>query len=381
MYKFSQKKGSKNNDTTKQKLLDFIYSSVDLSKYRYEMIETRSDLSKIFNKNFYLTPNFVGNNCLLVFTKLRDKYYSFLIDRKTLSYSKNRVDINKVDFKFVNVDIDSKIFFGTILDGVSVKVNNVEQFIISDCYFFQGNDYSNVSLDIKLYEIQSYLKNNNSDNYTEIHNFNNNVKLHLSLNKLNNLDEIDKFVNKVIPNFKDCKIRGICFYPELSGNKLIYLFSNNNTKNLNNNTTNSSNNINSNINKNINEKDYDINNSKITKYKFVADSNDITAILEMKKTDTVDIYRLFSVEKITQDKKTILRRKKMGIALIPTIKKSHWCKNLFSTSNKDSFLVKCSFDNDKGKWIPIELDTTRKYPTLFSDIDINIMEVSDSDDE
>ena len=99
MYKISQKKGSKNNDNTKQRLLDFIYSSVDLSKYRYEMIETNTDLPKIFNKNFYLTPNFVGNNCLLVFTKLRDKYYSFLIDRKTLSYSKNRVDISKVDFE------------------------------------------------------------------------------------------------------------------------------------------------------------------------------------------------------------------------------------------------------------------------------------------
>jgi hypothetical protein len=170
MYKISQKKGSKNNDNTKQRLLDFIYSSVDLSKYRYEMIETNTDLPKIFNKNFYLTPNFVGNNCLLVFTKLRDKYYSFLIDRKTLSYSKNRVDISKVDLKYVNVDIDSKIFSGTIFDGVSVKVNNVEQFIISDTYLFQGNDYTNVSLDIKLYEIQSYLKNNSSDNLSDIHN-------------------------------------------------------------------------------------------------------------------------------------------------------------------------------------------------------------------
>lgn len=381
MYKISQKKGSKNNDNTKQKLLDFIYSSVDLSKYRYEMIETNSDLPKIFNKNFYLTPNFVGNNCLLVFTKLRDKYYSFLIDRKTLSYSKNRVDISKVDLKYVNVDIDSKIFSGTIFDGVSVKVNNVEQFIISDTYLFQGNDYTNVSLDIKLYEIQSYLKNNSSDNFSDIHNFNNNIKLQLSINKLYDLSEINKFVNKIIPNFKDCKIRGICFYPEFSGNKLIYLFSNNNSKNINTNTNTNTNSNNNSISVNKNEKEYDINNSKITKYKFVADSNDITAILEMKKTDTVDIYRLFSVEKISQNKKTILRRKKMGIALIPTIEKSQWCKKLFSTSSKDSFLIKCSFDNDKGKWIPIELDKSRKYPTLFNDIDINIMEVSDSDDE
>ena len=47
----------------------------------------------------------------------------------------------------------------------------------------------------------------------------------------------------------------------------------------------------------------------------------------------------------------------------------------------DAILVKCIFIDGKGKWEPIEVETERKFPTLLSEINIEIMEVSDSDDE
>ena len=101
----------------------------------------------------------------------------------------------------------------------------------------------------------------------------------------------------------------------------------------------------------------------------------------MKRTDIVDIYRLFAVEKFNQNDKIMLRRKKMGIAYVPTIERSTWCKNIMSKIKTDAILVKCIFIDGKGKWEPIEVETERKFPTLLSEINIEIMEVSDSDDE
>ena len=120
------------NNNVKSQLIDYIYSSIDISKFKYEIIETHSDLPKIFSDKFYLTANFIGNNCLLVFTKINDKFYTFTIDRKTLSYSKSRININKINIKYVSVDADIKIYDGTIFDGIYYNYNGIDQFIISD---------------------------------------------------------------------------------------------------------------------------------------------------------------------------------------------------------------------------------------------------------
>jgi hypothetical protein len=373
MYKLDTNKNSKTSNfdgSIKSQLIDYIYSTVDISKFRYEMLEFTDDLPKLFNDKYNLTANFVGTNCLLVFTKIKGKFYAFTIDRKTLSYSKNKIDLDKVDLKYVSIETDSTIYNGTILDGILIKKgrNYKDQFIISDIYTFKGVDYSNISLDVKLFEIKSYLETTTP----QINLLKNRHKhfsgLDLGINKLYSMNDVDKFVNKVVPQLKDYKVRGINFYPEYSGTKLIYLFSNNKKTDQYNNSNNNSNN-------NNNEK-------KLTKYKFISSTVDpVYSVLEMKTTNTVDIYRLYSVEKIKKNNKTMLKRKKMGIAYIPTTERSKWCQKILLESNKTSLLVKCLFHDNKGKWEPIELDTKSKFPTLFSDINIEVVEMSDSDDE
>jgi len=369
------KKSKKSNNSIKAQLIDYIYSTVDISKFKYEMLEFTDDLPKLFENKYHLTANFVGTNCLLVFVKIRDRFQAFTIDRKTLSYSKNRVDPNKVDLKYVSVDLDSTIYKGTIFDGILMKSgdNNKDQFIISDIYTFKGSDYSNIDLDMKLFEVKTYLETTTPRMNILKNRYKYFTELELCINKLYPMQDIDKFVNKVIPKLTDYKVRGINFYPEFSGTKLIYLFSNNkkshNSSSGNNTTSNNMNN---------NEKS----NDKLTRYKFISSTTiPVYAVLEMKTTNTVDIYRLYSVEKIKKNSKTMLRRKKMGIAYIPTAKKSQWCQQILLDSNKTSLLVKCLFHNNKGKWEPVELDTTSKFPTLFSDINVEIIEMSDSDDE
>ena len=69
----------------------------------------------------------------------------------------------------------------------------------------------------------------------------------------------------------------------------------------------------------------------------------------------------------------------MGIAYISGIEQSHKIGKLFSQDNK--VLMKCKFINSKSKWEPIELDKNSGHPTLLSDIDLEMMEISDDEDE
>jgi hypothetical protein len=340
------------------------------------MLVHNTDLPKIFEDKYYLTPNFVGPNCLLVFTKLREKFFAFTIDRKKLSYNKNKVDPSKVDINYVSVGVDSEIYKGSIFDGTLVNNGGDTHFIISDVYSFKGKDYTGIDLDLKLFEIKTYLENSvprlsalksRDSRYTP---------LDLGVNALYELSDVNKFVNKVIPSYKDAKIRGICFYPKTSGTKLVFILGNERREEKGKTV--------SVIKKKSGSSDAhdDGSNHKFTQYKFVAMGDEpIHAVLEMSKTDTVDVYRLFSVEKVTRKGKQLWKRRKMGIAYIPTMDRSKWCRELMQKSKKDSVLVKCLFHSSKGKWEPLELNKDKKIPTEFNKINVGIVEISDSDDE
>lgn len=385
MYKFNKPhKNTKQNfnDSIKHQLIDYIYSTVDLSQFKYEMLEYEEHLPKLSDKKYYITANFSGINCLLVFTKIRDKFQAFTIDRKTLSYSRNKVDPEKVDLQFISADVDSSIYNGSIFDGVLIHGGNKTKFVVSDIYMFKGSDYTNVNLDMKIFELQNYLENSaprvNSVNNT----YKKHMQLEIGVNKIYPLNKIEIFVNKIVPKFTDCKIRGLCFYPKISGTKLIFLFGNDKRQSTNEvksvkKPSGSDNELNDNK-----CNDDKFNDNKLTTYKFISSTSDpVHATLEMKKTDTVDVYKLFSVEKTQKGIKNILMRKKMGIAYVPTLERSQWCRDTLSKAKKDSVLVKCLFHNREGKWEPVEVDEKSRFPTLFSDIDIEIVQVSDSDND
>jgi hypothetical protein len=378
-----------NKDILNKQLIGSIFSQQDISNFKYELIQYEADLSKLLLKKFFTSINFCGTSCLLVFTKVNNKHYCFTVERQTLSYNFSKIDYNKVKLDMRNLRLDYDIYQGTIFDGILVKTSNKDDlFIISDIYTFRGINYTKTRLDDKLKLVIDYLKENYSEDHLE-----NNIRL--TVNRIFPIDKTSHVVNKILPEIKDLKYRGLCFYPEYSETKLIFMFNNNQEKQdkkdspplqhkiinkINNQENKKYNSLQvSDIKEIKKENDNKYSDKNQTKYKYINTSgNDIVATLEVKPSGNVDVYKVNAVERTIVEGKKILKRIQMGIAYISGIQQSHKLRELFN--NKTSLLMKCKFNDDKNKWEPLEIDETAKHPTFINDIDLEMMELSDSDD-
>ena len=85
-----------NNPWVKKNIINYIYDSIEVGKYRYSLIDKKEHLSVLNSNKYYIMPNYNGISCLLVFLKIKEKYYSVLVTGKTLAYEREKVDIGKV---------------------------------------------------------------------------------------------------------------------------------------------------------------------------------------------------------------------------------------------------------------------------------------------
>ena len=391
--KFPDKKQDYNPDKKQkyrginQELIKYIYTTLDISQFKYEILKYEGQLNKFISDVYHVSPNFNGKNCFLIFNKINLRYYSFLVDRKQLSYNYEKVNIDNVFIHHCNVDIDLSLYNGTIFDGIYIKNGNTHEYIITDIYYFKGTDYTSNKLSHKLFEVKVYL-----DNIGEQITFNQN-KIHsrtdisLKVNELCDIKDIRKYIESDIKKYSNYQTRGICFYPDISGTKLIHLFSSDNT-NINRPNTqdnNTNNTMSIQRHKNTNDISSQLQRSKrLIKKVFMAKSNDpIYAILEMKATSTVDIYKMNAVEKVVTDGKTKLKKYQMDIAYISSIEKSGWARDIINESSNGSVLVKCIWRDDKHKWEPLVIAKNIRLPSSMDDIleKILVMEESDSDSD
>jgi hypothetical protein len=376
-------------DQLKQQLINYIYGTVNLSQFKYELLQFETELPQLIEKKFCVSANFSGSNCLLVFTKIRDKYHSFLVDRKTLSYNSQKVNLKNVKILNIHVKLDLEIYQGSIFDGTYIQGKNDKTFVITDIYTFKGQDFSKSQLNSKLLTLHTYLK----------YNYNQDSKdndLCIMVNKLYQLNETEHLVNNVIPKIKEFSVRGICFYPEISGTKLIFLFGNESRKepidsapafNLNKPNYSDSYRIkhtdrssSSPVEKDIELKSDDLiimpptNIVKNVKTIYIPQKGKIDEnyVFEMKKTDNVDVYYLNVVEHVKDGTITRLKRTKIGIAFIPDISRSKWCRETVESSN-DKVLVHCKYYPDKQKWEPV-LISSAKRPSSIDEFDLKYLD-------
>lgn len=347
------------NNEIKHLLLTYIYDTIELSNYKYKLLELEYDLPLLKEKKFYVSPNYNGIHSLLVFIKIKDKFLSFIVDRKTLTYNVNQIDYNKVKIIPVHYRLDESIYNGTILDGVLLynNIDGLKHFVINDVYYFRGKDTTNDKITNKMLSFTTYLETIKDDPSTN--------NLIFILNKLYELKDIQQLVNVYIPKSKYNKsIKGISFYSEYSGTKLIYLYNNCSQDNRQDEPVHNNKFMNSSNKDVVMEKPKEIRQSNIT-----ITNDNLTAVFKMKKTETVDVYNLFLGEKSVEGQKKLFKYKKIDIAYIPTKECSFFCKDAMSKTAADGILVECKYDNVKSKWIPFKLITDKKRPDTIDKIE------------
>ena len=191
--------------------LDFIRKSSECwgKCCRYLSANAYRGDKKIFQESqkFYISANLSGSNYLLVFCKIKSKTYSFMIDRKTLSFNSDQIKYENVNIMPVNIKLENSIFDGTIIDGIYIKHDKKKEkfFVITDLYMFRGVTTEKDKINMKLLNIETYLD----------YNMKSCQNLILTINKLYELENIDKLVNNDIKKTHDFHVRGLSFYPEI----------------------------------------------------------------------------------------------------------------------------------------------------------------------
>jgi len=343
------------SDAIKNRIMDYVFRSIELSRFKFKLIEFEHDLPLLKERKFFVSPNFNGIHSLLVFIKLQDEYYSCIIDRRTLNYDRNRIEIDKVKMIPIQVRLDKSIYDGTIIDGVLLynNINGMKNFVINDIYFFRGINICDERMDNKMINFSTFI-----NAYFKQDDVTNNINF--IQNKLYILQDIQQLVNVYIPKSKyNNSIKGLSFYSEYSGTKLIYLYNNIIHDKLDE--------LEKEREDDEKELTYDKDKNKpIHKIDVIADG-DIVATFRMKKTETIDVYNLYLGNKVMINGKNVLKYIKVGMALIPTKDCSTFCRELFS-NNIEHVFVKCKYMRNKSKWVPFELVANHEEISMLDDV-------------
>lgn len=319
----------------KNKILDCLFNTINLSKLRYGILDSIQKLKFLEENEHYVTPNYKGLNYFLLFTTIMNKQYTVLINRKKLSYHRNQIDIKNVFIVKILVNTNINIFSGTLFDGKIIQKDNNHHFLIHDCFCVMGKKILDMEMEQKMLYLNDIINSNLSNNACENSNLSNNVCENFSfkLNKIYKYNDLPELIKNIMPS---CGIEsnGIIFYPKHSGNSIIYI-----DKKLDKIT------IESSQNEVVLAKSFDLiyNFTEFLKsrvYSYEKGNN--RKVLLISKTSIPDVYELYN----NKDEP------KIGIAHIPNLKISHYC---FANVTSNFTKINCVYNNEFNKWIPLNV--------------------------
>lgn len=313
------------DNDTKTKVIDYLYSKLDLSKHRYNILNNIQKLKFLQESPHYVSPNYKGYNYLLIMMTINNKQVCAAIDRKKLSYHKSQLDLKTIQVIQINMLLSNdSIFRGSIFDGKLIQNNNTYIFLLQDCFSLMGSKLLDMEMNDKMKHLDNILKTHFMKDKTQCSNF------EFKLNKLYCYDELEKLISDM-PKLP-ISTNGIIFYPKQSGITVLHI-----EKKL------EKIEINSNNNEVIEQKSYNIikdfvNFLKSRTYSYEANSK--MKHLWLNRTIIPDVYDIS--EKENGDK--------MGIALVPNLKTSHMCDDIIK---ENPVKFNCVYSNKFKKWIPL----------------------------
>lgn len=311
----------------KHKVIDWLYSKLDLSKYRYIMLNNISKLKFLQSNEHYVSPNFKGYNYLLIMLKINDKNLCVAIDRKKLSYHKSQLDMKTLQIIQINVKTTDAMFQGTIIDGKIIKSNNQYVYLIQDCFYLMGNKMLEIEMNEKMNKLDDTLKNNfKKEKISYCSNF------EFKLNKLYMYKDLEQLINNL--STLTIETNGLLFYPKFSGINVLHIDKKIEKVEINSKNT-----------EIIQQKSYDIihnfvNFLKSRKYSY--ESNGKCKVYWLSRTTVPDVYDL------TEQKDGV----KESIALIPNLKISQMCDEIIKET---PVKFNCIFSTKFKKWIPLNV--------------------------
>ncbi len=318
----------------KNKVIDYLYSKLDLSKHRYILLTQIQKLKFLADNEHYVSPNFKGFNYFLIMLKINEKKYCIAIDRKQLSYHKDQVDIKMVKMFILKMNTTDILYEGTIFDGKLIQSKNGYLFLIQDCFYLMGNKMLEKEMNEKNNNLDTILKNHFKKESGYCQNF------EFRLNKLYKYDMIEELINKIIPEIQ-IETTGLIFYPKFSGVTIIHRENKDIKTNKINITTKNT--------EVIENKTYHIINDFVNFLKAREYSYDTDPKIKqywLSKTLIPDVYDVCENNTNTN---------KLGIALIPNLKISQMCDDII-TDKPVKF--NCMYSKKFKKWMPISVNSS-----------------------
>jgi hypothetical protein len=351
-------------DDTKESLITYIYQYLPLGRYRYKIISNETDLNFLKQNQHYVGFNYYGFNNLLIFTKLNNSYYSFFIDRKTLSYSKDKISLKKVSIRQIKLEAHIDLYNGTIIDGIVNNQNGKITFVITDAYYVAGKPFMKIEYKTKLQQLKTDLINK--------------IKVNKKTDQINIIvDEVYTYKDLLLPTLVDINndilkptnginARGLIFYPRISGQKYIFTVNPKTKKPIQNKSP------------VLSESDEEVvtkNPIKTTNPYADMDPSVNKSNMLIKKTKLVDVYDMY----LRETKKKFV---KVGIAHIPNTKVSKLCKSFFESSDSDSSSSDSDSSSSDSNSSSSDSDSSSSdSDSSSSDSDSSSSDSSDNDSE